>query len=332
VREDDGVGDRDELQYLVTGHRAAAAITAAVSLGLLEGLAAGPLSSAELATAAGTDPDATHRLLRALSTLGILEASDDSFALTEFGRPLLAGSPGSLAPQAKIQADAAVWAAWGNLAHTVRTGETSFKALHGTDLWTHRSRHPDHSHDFDDLMTSLSSLVVDGVAGSYDFSPRSHVVDVGGGQGSLVTAVLRRNPHLTGGVFDQAHVVPPAPEGLEGRWTSTAGSFFDEVPAADCYLLKWILHDWSDDECVQILSRCRESLADGGVVLVVELALGRPGYERQTAFMDLNMMVGLGGRERTETEYAALFDTAGLRLTRTLETGTPYSLFEAVRD
>jgi hypothetical protein len=325
------VGDREELQWLITGHRPAAAITAAVSLGLIEGLSGGPRSSADLAADAGTDPDATHRLLRALSTLGILEHTEEAFALTEFGKPLLAGSPGTLAPQAKIQADAAIWAAWGNLAHTVRTGETSFKALHGTDLWTHRSRHPDHSHDFDDLMTTLSSLVVDGVAASYDFSSRSHVVDVGGGQGSLVAAVLRQNPHLTGDVFDQAHVVAPeAPADLAGRWRSSAGSFFEGVPAADCYLLKWILHDWSDDECVEILSRCRESLADGGVVLVVELALGRPGHERQTAFMDLNMMVGLGGRERTETEYATLLDRAGLRLARTLDTGTPYTLFEAV--
>jgi O-methyltransferase domain/Dimerisation domain len=325
------VSDREELQWLITGHRPSAAITAAVSLGLVEELADGPRSSAELAADAGTDPDATHRLLRALATLGILEQADDAFALTEFGRPLLAGSPASLAPQAKIQADPAVWAAWGNLAHTVRTGETSFTALHGTDLWTHRARHPDHSHDFDDLMTTLSASVVDAVAASYDFSSRSHVVDVGGGQGSLVTAVLRRNPHLTGGVFDQAHVVSPAgPSELAGRWSSTTGSFFDEVPAADCYLLKWILHDWSDEECVEILSRCRESLADGGVVLVVELALGRPGHERQTAFMDINMMVGLGGRERTEAEYATLLDRAGLRLIRSLDTGTPYTLFEAV--
>lgn len=325
------VSDREELHWLVTGHRPAAAITAAVSLGLIEGLAGGPRSAADLAAEAGTDPDATHRLLRALATLGILEQREESFALTDFGSPLLSGSPGSLAPQAMIQTDSAIWAAWGNLAHTVRTGETSFQALHGTDLWTHRSRHPEHSHDFDDLMTSLSASVVEGVAASYDFSSRSHVVDVGGGQGSLVAAVLRRNPHLTGGVLDQAHVVPPeGPPDLAGRWTSTPGSFFEAVPAADCYLLKWILHDWSDEECVQILSRCRESLVAGGVVLVVELALGRPGHERQTAFMDINMMVGLGGRERTEEEYAALLARAGLRLVQTVDTHTPYSLFEAV--
>jgi hypothetical protein len=325
------MGDRDDLQFLVVGQRVAAVISAAVQLGLLDRLAGVPRAAADVAADADTDADATQRLLHALATLEILEETEGGFAVTEFGRPLLSDAPASLAPQAKLLADAALWAAWGNLAHTVRTGETSFRALHGVDMWTHRTQHPEHSHNFDDLMTSMSAPVVDGVATSYDFSSRSHVVDVGGGQGSLVAAVLRANPHLTGGVFDQPHVVAAeGPPDLAGRWSSTAGSFFESVPPADAYLLKWILHDWSDDECVAILTRCRESLAPGGVVLVVELVLDRPGHERQAAFMDINMMVGLGGRERTEAQFAALFERAGLRLTRTLDTGTPQSILEAV--
>ena len=251
--------------------------------------------------------------------------------MTELGRPLLSDPPASLAPQGKLNADPAIWAAWGHLAHTVRTGEPAFDALHGIDVWTHRSHHPEHRRNFDDLMTSMSALAVDAVATSYDFGPRSHVVDVGGGQGSLLAAVLRRNAHLSGEVFDQAHVVAPdGPTDLADRWTGTGGSFFEVVPAADCYLLKWILHDWADDECVTILTRCRESLAADGVVLVVELVLDRPGHERQGAFMDLNMMIQVGGRERTEAEYAALFARAGLRLTRTIDTGTPFAVLEAV--
>lgn len=323
------MGIREDLQWLVTGHRVAAVIAAAVQLGLVDRLGE-PHAADDVAAEAGTDPDATRRVLHALATVGILDEAEGRFVVTDFGRPLMSGTPGSLAAQAKVSADPKLWAAWGNLAHTVRTGETSFKALHGVDPWVHRAQHPDHNRDFNQLMSSLSSRVADAVASSYDFSRRSHVVDVGGGEGALVAAVLRANPHLTGGVLDQPHVVSDAPTDLADRWTSTTGSFFEGVPAADCYLLKSILHDWSDDECVEILSRCRDSLATGGVVLVVELVLDRPGHERDAAFMDINMMVVLGGRERTQAQFAALFDRAGLRLTRTFDTGTPQTLLEAV--
>jgi hypothetical protein len=158
------MGDREDLMWLVVAHRAAAAVSAAVQVGLLDLLAEGPRSSADVAAHAGTDADATHRLLRALATIDILEEVDGAFAVTEFGRPLVSDSPASLAPQAKLNADAAVWAAWGNLAHSVRTGETAFDALHGIDVWTHRSRHPEHSRNFDDLMTSISAPIADAVA------------------------------------------------------------------------------------------------------------------------------------------------------------------------
>lgn len=329
--DDRGVGDREDLQWLVIGHRPAAAISAAVELGLIDELSERSRTPDEVAAAAGTHPDATRRLLRALASLGILDEVDERYAVSEFGRPLVSTEPASLASQAKLLSDPAIWAAWGNVAHSVRTGESAFVALHGIDVWTHRSHHPGHSANFDALMTSLSASVVDAVAASYDFAPGVHVVDVGGGEGSLLAAVLRRHPEATGEVLDQPHVVAPAgPEDLADRWTGTGGSFFDAVPPADHYLLKWILHDWPDDECVTILTRCREAMRPGGAVLVAELVLDRPGHERQAAFMDLQMMVGPGGRERTEAEFAALFERAGLRLARVLDTGTPFAVLEAV--
>ncbi len=268
-------------------------------------------------------------MLHALATAGVLEESGGTFALTDVGLLLRPGVPGSLAHQALIQADPAVWDAWGNLAHTVRTGETAFSALHGTDVWEHRAEHPDRGASFDAFMTSFSTMVGGAVAASYDFSERQHVVDVGGGQGALLAAVLRTQPHLVGTVFDQPHVVASAgPTDLADRWSTVGGSFFESVPPADCYLLKWILHDWSDEEVVRILSRCRESLEPGGVVLVVELLLDRPGHETFTAWMDMQMLVVAGGRERTRAEYDALFSAAGLRLTRVLDTGTPFVVLE----
>jgi hypothetical protein len=326
------MGSREELTSLLLGHRVAAAIAAAVELGLVDLLADGPRTAADVAEAAGTDPDTTYRLLRALATFDLLDEGDgDTFELSNLGALLRSDAPGSLAPQARLQADPAIWAAWGNLAHSVRTGENAFTAQHGMDVWAHRRLNPERSASFNAMMAANSTAVVDAVTGAYDFADGAHVVDVGGGQGHLLEAALRRQPSITGTVFDQPHVVPDqAPAGLEGRWSSQGGSFFDEVPPADAYLLKWILHDWPDEECVRILSHCRASLRPGGVVVVVELVLGRPGYESEAALADLTMLVGPGGRERSEAEYAVLLDLAGLRLTRAVDTGTRFVVLEAV--
>jgi hypothetical protein len=302
-----------------------------VETGLVEALAGGARSAEHVAREAGTHPATTRRILHALATLGVLEERDGTFDVTDVSRPLLRDAPASLAPQALIQADPAVWSAWGHVADTLRTGKTTFPALHGKDVWAHRAERPEHSANFDALMTSMSSQVVGAVATSYDFAGRKHVIDVGGGQGSLLATVLRQHPGLTGTLFDQPHVANPEPPAdLAGRWSVVGGSFFEAVPPADCYVMKWILHDWSDDECVTILSRCREAMSPGGVVLVVELLLDRPGFEQFTALMDLQMLVVAGGRERTETEFAALFDHAGLRLAHVHETRTPFVILEAV--
>ena len=315
----------------MVGHRTTAAIAAAVELGIVDALAEGARPPAEVAASVGTDPDSTHRLLRALATIGIVEETDGAYSLSELGDPLRTDAPASLAPQALLQADPAIWAAWGHLAHSIRTGENAFSAVHGFDVWAHRAAHPERSRSFDTLMTSLTAEVADAVATGYPFHPGSHVVDVGGGQGSLLAAVLRRHSSLTGTVFDQPHVVASkAPDGLEDRWSTVGGSFFESVPRADCFLLKSVLHDWPDEECVAILRQCAASLRPGGVVLLVEIVLDRPGHERDAAFSDLNMLVGPGGRERTQAEYADLFAAAGLRLTRVVDTGARHAVVEAV--
>jgi hypothetical protein len=203
------------------------------------------------------------------------------------------------------------------------------------DVWDHRRQHPEHNAIFNDNMAALTASVAAAVATTYDFSAVSSVVDVGGGRGVLLAAVLEEHENVTGTVFDLEHVLadgPPtgAAESVAARWSTAAGSFFEAVPPADAYLLKSILHDWPDAECVQILSSCRAALNEGGVVLVVEKVLGRPGDEADAAFSDLNMLVLPGGRERTEEEYAGLFAAAGLRLTSVTDTVTRFSILEAV--
>jgi hypothetical protein len=325
----------DELRAMVTGFRLSAALSVAAELGLSDQLASGPRRIDDLATAVSADPATLQRLVRALASVGVYaEQPDGAFANTLLGEGLRSDVPGSMRPLARTLQDPAVWAAWGHLAHSVRTGETAFEALHGIDVWTHRQGLPEQNAIFNDNMSALSSLVAGAVAASYDFSGVPSVVDIGGGSGVLLEAVLSRYPHLTGTVFDQPHVVADAPtphatESVATRWSAESGSFFEAVPAADAYLLKSILHDWQDDRCVEILRTCRRSLNDEGVVLVVETILGRPGHEVDAAFTDLTMLVGPGGRERTEQEYAALFEAADLRLTDVVHTNTRVSVLEA---
>ncbi len=329
------MGSSDDLRSMVTGFRLSAALAVAADLGVSDELVAGPRSVADLAAAVSADQETLYRLMRALATVGVYdEQRDGRFALTALGEGLRSDVPGSLRPLARTLTDPAVWAAWGHLGHSVRTGDNAFEALHGVDVWAHRQSHPEHNAIFNDNMSALSSSVADVVASAYDFAGLSKVVDIGGGQGVLLEAVLTRHEHLTGTVFDLPHVVaqgptPDATRSVASRWSSTSGSFFDAVPPADCYLLKSVLHDWPDDRCVDILRTCRRSLSAGGVVLVVETLVGRPGHEVDAAFSDLNMLVLPGGLERTEQKYAALFDAAGLQLTGVVHTSSRMSVVEA---
>jgi O-methyltransferase domain/Dimerisation domain len=323
--------DLPRLRSVITGFHASAAVNVAADLGLSDLLVEGPRPVSDLAAVTSTDEDTLRRLLRALATIGIYdERPDGTYANTDLGEGLRSDVPGSLRPLARTVSAPTHWAAWGHLGHSVRTGENAFEALHGTDVWTHRSHHPVENEVFNQNMASWSSAVGAAVAEVYDFTDMASVVDVGGGKGVLLAAVLRRYPHLTGTVFDlpQAVASEPPEAGLASRWTAVSGSFFEQVPAADAYLTKSILHDWPDDRCVEILQTLRRSLHDGGVLLVVETVLGRPGFEQTAAFSDLNMLVMPGGRERTVEEYAALYAAAGFDLTRVLDTETRMSIIE----
>jgi 2-polyprenyl-3-methyl-5-hydroxy-6-metoxy-1,4-benzoquinol methylase len=322
---------RQDLRAMVTGYRLSAALNVAADLAISDLLVAGPRSAADLADATETDPDTLHRLLHALATVGVYEERPDgSYANTELGEGLRSDVADSIRPLARTLNSPALWAAWGHLGHSVRTGENAFQAKHGVDAWTRRQGLPAENAIFNQTMTVQTAVLAEAVAEASDFSGLATVVDVGGGQGILLEAVLRRHPQLTGIVFDQPHVVAtePTDQALASRWAAASGSFFEAVPEADAYLVKSILHDWPDERCVEILRTCVRSLRPGGAVLVVETRLGRPGFEVEAAFSDLNMLVMPGGRERTEQEYAALFAAAGLTLTRVVDTATRMSVLE----
>jgi O-methyltransferase domain/Dimerisation domain len=325
-----------DLIRLVDGFRVTQTIYAAVELGIPDLLADGERSSDDLAEASGADPATLYRLLRALASLGILHESDGRrFTLTELGEPLRADAPGSLRGWVRLCGREYFWSTWGNLTSSIRTGENTFRSLHGTDVWEWRAAHPDESAIFDEAMRATTLAANSAILAAYDFGRFGTVVDVGGGTGTLLASILRANPDTRGILFDQEHVVTGAhavlaSAGVADRCELVSGSFFSSVPGGgDAYVLKWIIHDWEDQKCVAILRACRDAMSADAVVLVIERELGKPNENLVAKLSDLNMLVMPGGRERTTDEYAALFGQAGLRLVATHPTASGHLVIEA---
>jgi hypothetical protein len=327
---------RRALLRLVSGYQVSQALHVAARLDIADRLAGGPRSSDELATEAETDADALYRLLRALAAVGVLRELDvRRFELTELGEGLRSDAPGSVYGWALMIGRPMHWNTWSSLAESVRTGENTFRLVHGTDVWSYRTQRPEELAIFDGAMTSVTGLIDAAVLDAYDFARFRKVVDVAGGRGALLAAILTRHETISGVLFDQADVVANAGALLDrvgARCAVVGGSFFDSVPAgADAYLLKAILHDWEDPECIAILRVIREAMPEHGVVLVLERDLGGPNENPPAKFSDLNMLVNPGGRERSEEEYAALFATAGLRYVGATPSTAGISVFEASR-
>jgi O-methyltransferase domain/Dimerisation domain len=325
-----------ELLRLVSGFHVAQAIHAAVELGVPDLLADGERASDDLAEASGADPATLYRLLRALASLGVLhEAEGRHFSLTPLGQPLRSDVPGSVRGWARLVGREYVWRSWGNLANAVRNGENSFRALYGADVFEWRAEHPEESAIFDEAMRSLTAPQAEAVLAAYDFSRFGIIVDVGGGNGTLLASLLAAHPAVRGILFDQAHVVTGGESvlqaaGVADRCEIVAGSFFEDVPeGGDAYVLKSIIHDWEDEEAIAILRACRAAMGPEAVVLLIERHLGGPNENPAAKLSDLNMLVMPGGRERSDEEYAALFEQAGMRSASTTVAATGHAVIEA---
>src|SRR5918998_3585054 len=329
---------RDTLLRMTNGYQVSQALHVAATLGISDLLDDGPRSADELAEATQTHAPTLYRLLRALASVGVFaEETDGRFGLTPLAEHLRTDVPGSLRAWAMLIGQPSFWASWGHLLHSVRTGEPAFPHLHGTNVWEHRAAHPEEGEIFDAAMTGLSAPVAEAVAQSYDFSNISVLVDVGGGEGGLLATILAANPTLRGVLYDLPHVVAAAGAlleraGVADRCEVVGGSFFETVPeGADAFLLKSIIHDWDDAAAIEILRTCRAPMADTGRLLVVEPVI-RPGNEPDPAkFSDLNMLVMLGGRERTADDFEKLYAEAGFRLADVVRTGSPpFNIIEGV--
>ena len=324
------------LRSLVNGFQVSQAISVAATLGIADLVADGPRTSSDLAAATASDPRALHRLLRALAAVGVfIEGDDEQFGLGALGEHLRTDGQLSIAGWAAYVGSEAYWAAWGNLLHSVRTGETAFVAVHGVDPWLYRSTRPEESAVFDRAMASLTALVSKAVIAAYDFGDFGVVVDVGGGTGAFLADILASNPGVRGVLFDQPHVVSGAPAllsaaGVDTRCEVVGGSFFDFVPdGGDAYVMKAVIHDWDDERAEAVLRTCRRQLSPSAVLLLVERVLAPPNEGAAGKMSDLNMLVSPGGQERTLPEFTALLGRCGFGSVREVPTRGPVSVIEA---
>jgi hypothetical protein len=331
-------GDVDRILELIHGFRISQALHVAVALGLADLLADQIVGCRELAEQTDTNAGALYRLLRALAAVGVVhEHPGEHFSLTRLGKFLRSDVPGSRAGWIRNAMRPPIWQAWQHLLHSVRTGEAAFEHTHGTDIWSFRSKSPEESAIFDLAMREGSLRVGAEFLSHYDLTPFKHVVDVGGGDGTFLATLLAGCSETKGTVFDQPHVVAGAPEvlkqaGVEQRCRVVAGSFFADLPPhADAYILKFILHDWDDDRSVQILTACRRAMAGHAKLLIIERVLAPPNEGLEGKLSDLNMMVILGGRERSRAEFAALARQADLMLGNVLTLPGGLSVLEVTR-
>jgi hypothetical protein len=305
-------------------------------LGIADHLADGPRTAAQLAAAVGVHPQALYRVLRALASLGVfVEDADGRFALTPLASPLRRDAPDSLRAYALMVGET-FWPAYGSLLHSVRTGQTAFDHLHGMGTFEYLRQHPQAAEIFDQAMTNLTRTQASAVLGAYDFTGVETLVDVGGGQGTLLAAVLRAHPAMRGVLYERLEVLPAARKALEAagllpRCELKRGDFFASVPeGGDAYTLKDVLHDWDDEQATLILGNCARAMQPPARVLVIERGLSPRNVPGPGKMVDVVMLAVTGGRERTEQEYAELMGRAGLRLSRVVPTAGESQVLEAV--
>ena len=327
-----------QLSRMITSYWVPQSIHAAAELGIADALAGGPKRSEEIARAVDANPDAVHRLLRALVALELCAVGDDgAFALTPLGACLRSDTSDSVRAWALLLGSEQHWRSWGRLVDCIRTGR-SVPELEGRDTWVEPSNDPGASTNFNQSMVQLTRHIAGAVAVSYDFSAFRTIVDVGGGFGALLPPILKANPELRGIVFDLPRCRDGAralaeKTGVAGRCEFVGGDFFtDSLPTADAYIIKSVIHDWDDERSVAILRTIRAAMGPEARLLVVEPILPeRPEsspFDAMLAHTDLNMLVVTGGRERTEADFRTLIERAGLRTTRVLPTPATMSIIE----
>ncbi|GAA6617658.1 methyltransferase [Scytonema sp. NUACC26] len=325
------VTSHEKMLNPIAGFWIARSIYLAAMLGVTDWFDDRPKTIAQLAAATNTEPRSLYRLLRALASVGIFtEVSERCFALTPLAVTLKSDCPGSMRYVAMAQMGEDHSLGWSNGLHSLRTGETAFDAVAGMSAWDYYAQHPEAGQIFSESMTGMLAPVSQAVAEIYDFSEFKTIVDVGGAQGSLVTAIVRSHPHLKGILFDLPEVI--ANVSVDDNIQPIAGNFFESVPSGgDVYLMRAIIHDWDDEKSSIILKNCHQAMPARGKLLLVESIIPTGNEPSLTKLIDVLMLMMTGGRERTEEEYRLLLRSSGFELTRVIPTSSMLSIIEAVK-
>jgi O-methyltransferase domain/Dimerisation domain len=323
---------------MIIGFWVSRAIYVAAKLGLADLVKDSPKTADELARLTGTHSPSLYRALRALASVGVF--TDDGrghFAQTPLSETLRSDTPGSLRALAIVELGQEHYPAWGNLMHSVKTGEIAFDNLFKQNVWEYYARNPEDGSNFNESMKGLTEMVNVAVLEAYDFSGVDKLVDIAGGTGGLIGAILAAHPRMRGVLFDLPHVIAEAgplldAAGVRDRCETSTGDFFRSVPeGGDAYVMKWIIHDWPDEKSTAILKNIHRAMDKNGKLLLIEMAVSEGNQPDMSKFIDLDMMVMTGGRERTEAEFNSLLAASGFKLTRVIRTTSPFCVIEAVR-
>jgi hypothetical protein len=333
----------DWMRQQLNGFMRTQIIGAAASLSIADHLQSGPRTVEDIARITGLEREITFRFLRALAAIGLVGSEDER---TFYSLPpletLLSAGPGSLRQLAMVFATPAQYLPWGYFLQGIKTGLPQATTALGSDIFDYYAHHPEEIAIFQKTMEVSTAGVTAEIRQRLDTSKSLMAVDVGGATGSLLYSLMQINPDLYGMVYDRPENVSQAQAvaislGLSERSTAVAGDFFESVPEGDLYLLRFILHDWNDEDCLRILKNCRRAMRPGGRLVLVESFLGRVGQEvghdiadTQGAIVDLHMFVVVGGRERSVSQYEDLLQQADLSMTATTPLPSGYLLMEAM--
>ncbi len=325
-----------QMLQIISGFWISRAVYAIAKLGIPDLLKTGPKTADELAAATNMHGPSLFRLLRALASVGVVSSQNgDGFGLTPLSETLVTDAPGSLRWFAVSELGQEHYPAWGNLMQSVKTGEIAFDHFFGADVWKYFSQNPEDAAVFNDSMSAVTAATNEAIVRLYDFSHFNTLVDIGGGHGGLITNILESNPHLKGVLFDAPEVIEGsrrkiAEAGLADRCETVSGDFFNAVPGGgDAYIMKWIIHDWDDQKAITILKNCRTQMQPNCRLILVDCVVPETDEPHFSKFIDLNMLVMTGGKERTEKEFDQILGAAGFKLLRVIPTELPTSIVEA---
>jgi hypothetical protein len=329
-----------QVMQVATSYMATTALYAALELKLPDALASGPQSAAQLAALSGAMEDPIFRVLRLLASLGLCEeTAPRTFALTPAGQLLRSDVPGSLRNIAYMVSDPTHFQIYANVMHSMKTGRPATEYTWGMPPFEYLARNPAYAKVFNDAMTSFSAPIGNAALEAYDFSGIGTLVDVAGGHGEILMLILKAHPTMRGIVCDLEHVVEGATPriaaaGLSDRMRAVPCDFFASIPdGGDAYIMKHILHDWYDDKASVILKNIARAMGPKkGKVILLESVIAAGNAPDLGKFIDIEMMLFPGGKERTEAEFGALFASAGFTLTKVVPTRSPVCVIEAVRN